>query len=155
MIDSPHETPIGDVAPMLIVSLPVVIFTKSDADAIAGMCPIKPLSGHNNVVAVTASSPPEGIASGFGIVRVIHHVKKLKTGKESIKGQWDVKVPVGRVIMDANDLSQHICRVQLAPPPAIEKGDILKFDPLAKLPVGLGAASVKPSGILGANGREA
>jgi hypothetical protein len=148
-VSNPHP---GTAEPgkLVIIPLPVVIFTEADAEAIAALTPAEPLPGFDHAVAVVGFTDPAGLAKGEAVVRVTHHAKKHKNGKERIVGQWDVKVPIGRVIMDKDDHSKHICRVYLKPPAAQEapKPTIMgKLGKILRLPG-------NPSGtILGADGK--
>lgn len=77
-----------------IICTPVLTFTQSDANHVAGKCPYKFVEGKENLLAVFPFLDKEGIESRTGVLHVVHYVKNDKTDEQGIEGEWQCKVPI-------------------------------------------------------------
>ena len=114
---------VGADTDLKVICLPVVIFTQKDADEAVAKCPIKKIDNCENYVAVVAFAKPEDLKDGVAQMQITHWAKKISTGKAKIRGQWNVRIMCGPVVMDAGDESKHIGRVYFrVPDPVKPKG---------------------------------
>ena len=79
---------------LLIVSSPVIIFFKEDAEKLVDLTPLKLVDHQENMAAVMAMVNPETIANHCALFIVTHWVRNPKTQKAKSKGSWQFKVPI-------------------------------------------------------------
>ena len=76
-----------------VVCIPVLNYSKADANHIASLCPYKFVEDKENLLAVFPIIDEAGIKERKAILHVVHYVKN-KEGESSIAGEWECKIPI-------------------------------------------------------------
>lgn len=118
------KTETEDTAPVCeLVPSPCVVYTKKDAEMVAEMCPIEPVKGNDNLIAVNVVVNNETLAKGQALFIVTHHTQGIRNGKpkSKIRGSWQISVPIK--LHNKNDL--HVFEV-------VSKEEAERMDALLK-----------------------